>query len=123
MIRAETFAIVPDQQTQEADAFWLRISRSIMLIDLAHDTAISGTITGPVSDQDESELLQELETAAAKVAAIGNEQLVTLDQTQLRVQPAGGHGDGLRFSVPASDSWPRIAGKLRQKAEQPALYR
>lgn len=118
LIRAETFAIMPDQQTRKADAFWLRISRRIMLIDLAHDTAISGTITWPVSDQDESELLQELETAAAKAAATGNEQLVTLDQTQLRVQPAGNHGDGLRFSVQASDSWPRIAGRLRQKARQ-----
>ncbi|HEX9515206.1 MAG TPA: hypothetical protein VF940_03420, partial [Streptosporangiaceae bacterium] len=37
---------------------------------------------------------------------------------QLCVQPPGSRGDGVQFSVPETDSWPRIAGKLRGKAEQ-----
>jgi len=118
VIRTETFAITPDQQTQQADAFWLRISRMIMRIEWTHETPISGTITGSMTDQDAADLLRRLEAAASKAMATGNEQPVTLNQAELCVQPPGSRGDGLRFSVPESDSWPRIAGKLARKAEQ-----
>jgi hypothetical protein len=118
MTRTETFAIMPDQSMREADAFWHHISRSIMLIRLAHDTPISGTITGPMADEDAAHLLRLLEAAASKAAATGDEQPVALSQAQLRVQPPGSRGDGLQFSAPQTDRWPRIAGKLRGKAEQ-----
>lgn len=118
LIRAETFAIMPDQQTREADAFWHRISQSIMLIELAHDTPVSGTITGPIASEDESELLRALEAASAKAVATGNEQPVALNQARLRVQQPGSRGNRIQFSVPQTNTWPRIAGKLRRKAEQ-----
>lgn len=89
-----------------------------MLTELAHDTAISGTITWPVSDENESELCHDLETAAAKAAASGTEQQVALNQAQLRVHPPSSRRGSLHFNAPASDIWPRIAGKLRRKAEQ-----
>ena len=90
----------------------------IMRIEWAHETPISGTTTGPMTDQDAGDLLRDLEAAAPRAMATGNEQPVTLNQAQLRVQAPGSRGDGLRFSVPETDSWPRIAGKLCRKAEQ-----
>jgi hypothetical protein len=118
VIRAEAFAIMPDQQTREADAFWLRISPMIMRIEWAHETPISGTITGPMTDQDAADLVRDLEAAASKATATGREQPVTRNLARLLVQPPGSTSDGLHFSVPSTDTWPRIAGKLRGKAEQ-----
>lgn len=118
VIRCETFAIMPDQQTQEADAFWHRISLMIMQIRLKHDTPICGTITGQMDDQDSAELLRLLEDAAGNAIATGHEQPVSWNQSELRVRPPGSRGDRLEFSAPATDSWPRIASKLRQKAQQ-----
>jgi hypothetical protein len=91
---------------------------TIMRIEWAHETPISWTITGPMTEQEAADLLRELEAVATKAEATGNEQPVTLSQAQRCVQPPGSRGDGLQFSVPETDSWPRIAGKLRGKAEQ-----
>jgi len=58
VIRTETVAIMRDKQTQEADAFWHRISIMIKRIEWRYDTPISGTISGRLGDEESAELLR-----------------------------------------------------------------
>jgi len=54
----------------------------IMRIEWAHETPISGTITGPMTEQDAADLLRELEAAATKAEAREQWQPVTSNRSR-----------------------------------------
>jgi hypothetical protein len=102
VIRTETFAIMPDQQTRDGDVFWRRISQMIMRLRMKHDTPVSGTIAGVIDDQDTVELFRLVEDAARRAAETGRDQPVSSKQAELLVHPPGSSGHRLEFSAPAA---------------------
>jgi len=118
VLRVETFAIMPDKASQDADMFWQRISIGIKRIEWKYDTPIAGTIGQQLSDEESTELLRLLEHASQQVVTTNEMHHFSQLHAELRIQPPGCTDYGLQFGVEQSDSWPRITSKLCQKAEQ-----
>jgi hypothetical protein len=117
-LRVETFAILRDQRAQEVDAFWHRVTRAIMNLEMRHGTPIAGTIGDPLDEEGSAELLRALTEAAEHALHEGHARQVSMHGTDLLVQPPGGTDHCLESSIYESDCWPRITSKLRGKAEQ-----
>jgi hypothetical protein len=120
-LRVETFAVLRDQQTQEATAYWDRFSRQTLWISGEFNVGISGDVGEQLSDDEYTELLRLIRLAAGQVVATGQTQTVEYASARLNILPPG-HKDGYRLTgaVEESQGWPRIESRLAQKAEQAA---
>jgi len=117
-LRVETFAIVQARKAQEAVAYWESMSSHIGVIQLRHDVSVSGSISQKLSKDDTAELMRLIDQAAQETAATGEERTTSWRDAELAVRPTFGAGSHLEFGVETSDSWPRIASKIKQKAQQ-----
>lgn len=117
-VRVETFAIIRDKRSQEGAAYWERLLHRITRIEWKHDTPVAGTISQQLDDVESAELLRLIEQAAEDTAATGKQHAVAYQGADLQVLPSRSTDYQLQGGVEASDSWPRIVSKLRQKAQQ-----
>jgi hypothetical protein len=117
-LRIETFAIIRDKRSQESAAYWERLLHNIKQIEWQHDTPVAGAINQRLDDEASAELLRLVEQAAEDTAVTGEEHAVSWRGAELRVLPTGSTDYQLQAGVEESNSWPRIASRLRQKAEQ-----
>jgi hypothetical protein len=119
-IRAETFAVIPDEHFRKERAYWDRIMARIRSIDWKYDVSVAGDLGDHLGDPEAAELLEKIAAAAQAVADTGQEQRVVSGSAQLRVLPPGTTGHELRGGVQTSHSWPRVERRLLQKAAQAA---
>jgi hypothetical protein len=117
-LRVETFAIIRDKRSQEAAAYWERLLHHIRQIEWKHDTPVAGTISQQLDDVESEELLRLIEQAALETATTDKQHTVSWQGADLQVLPSGSTDYALHGGVEESVSWPRIASKLRQKAQQ-----
>jgi hypothetical protein len=117
-LRIETFAIIRDKRSQEKAAYWERLLFDVKQIEWRHDTPISGVIPKQLDDAASAELLRLVEQAAQQTAATNEEHVVSWQSAELRVLPTGTTDWQLEAGAEESIGWPRVAGKLRQKAKQ-----
>jgi hypothetical protein len=119
VLRVETFAIIRDQRSQESAAYWDRLMHRILQIEWRYGTPVAGAISQQLDDADSAELIRLVEQAALDTVATGKQHVVSWHGADLQVLPSGSSADyQLQGGVEESVSWPRIASKLRQKAEQ-----
>jgi hypothetical protein len=62
--------------------------------------------------------MRMLERAAQDAADTGEQRTISWQRAELAIEPALGTGGRLEVGVETSDSWPRIASKIKQKAKQ-----
>lgn len=117
-IRVETFAVMRDKRSQESAAYWDSLMYQIAQIEWKHGTSVAGVISQQLDDADSTELLRLIDEAAQDTAITGKQRTITWCGADLQVLPSGSTGYELRGGAETSDSWPRIASKLRQKAQQ-----
>lgn len=117
-LRVETFAIIRDKRSQESAAYWERLLHQIKRIEWKYDTPVAGTINQQLDDTESTELLLLIEQAAQNTTTTGEQHAVSWRGADLQVLPSGSTNYQLQTGVEESDSWPRIANKLRQKAQQ-----
>ena len=79
---------------------------------------VAGEISAQLDDEASVELLRLIESAAEQTAATGQEHQVSLRSAELRVLRSWTTECQLQTGIEESQSWPRIASKLRQKAKQ-----
>jgi hypothetical protein len=117
-IRVEAFAIIRAKRSQESAEYWQWLLHRIKLIEWRHDTPVAGTISEQLDDDASAELLRLIEQAAQDTVMTGEEHVISWRSADLQVLPSGTTDSQLQGGVEESDSWPRIASKLRQKAQQ-----
>jgi hypothetical protein len=119
ILRVETFAIIRDKRSQESAAYWDWLMHRILQIEWQYGTPVAGAISQQLDSADSAELIRLVERAALDTVATGKQHVVSWHGADLQVLPSDSSDDyQLQGGVEESVSWPRIASKLRQKAEQ-----
>jgi hypothetical protein len=117
-LQVETFAILRDEGSQEAARYWDWLLEQVQHLMWRHDVGIDGDISQRLDHDGSAELLRLIDAAARSAVAAGNEQALEFGGSSLRVLPPGNGACELRGGVEESKGWPRIEGKLVQKADQ-----
>jgi hypothetical protein len=119
-VRAETFAVLRDQRSQQAAAYWDRFSQQTLWISGEFNVGISGDAGQPLNEDDYQELIRQIRAAAGQAAATGQAQPVEYATARLSILPPGEHDYQLTSGVEESQGWPRVESRLIQKARQAA---
>ena len=119
-LRVETFAVLRDQRSQQAAAYWDRFNYQTLRIGSEYDVGISGDAGHPLSEDDYKELMRQIRVAAGQAAAIGQAQSVEYATARLNILPPGEHNYRLSSAIEMSQGWPRVEARLIQKAQQAA---
>jgi hypothetical protein len=117
-LRVETFAIIRDKRSQESAVYWERLLHHIKRVEWKYDAPVAGIISQQLDNAESAELLLLIEQAAQNTATTGKQHAVSWRGADLQVMPSGSTDYQLQAGVEESDSWSRIANKLRQKAQQ-----
>jgi hypothetical protein len=119
-LRVETFAVILDQSSREARAYWDRMTGAIRGVSAQFGVDVAGDLGGRLGEQDATELLRLIEAAARAVGETRREAPVAFREADLRVLPAGSSPCELRGGVESGRGWPRVEARLLQKAAQSA---
>ncbi|HET7121862.1 MAG TPA: hypothetical protein VFI17_11530 [Solirubrobacterales bacterium] len=118
-ILIETRALLIDNRTREINAFTDELFWRIRLAVSPYGAECSGTVSKVLDDVASAELLGEIETRARLVAVGMHASPVRAHGAELIVSRAGERdGKGLTGPRIEGNGWPRVADRLKQKAEQ-----
>jgi hypothetical protein len=119
-LRVETFAVILDQNSQEGRAYWDRMTGAIARISAQFGVDVSGDLGSRLGVEDAAELLRLIEAAAQLVSESGREVPIEFREAELRMLAPGADSCELRGGIESGRGWPRVEGRLLQKAAQAA---
>jgi hypothetical protein len=115
----EARAVLQDQSTVAINGFTDNAFRAIQDISMTYEVDCSGDLREVLHDTDLADLLDVIEKHARLVKAGGVTPRLVLHGALLQVSPRESRPDrALRGPELTGDLWPRIAGRLDQKARQ-----
>jgi hypothetical protein len=115
----EAQVVLQDQSTVVINNFTDKAFRAIQDIRMTHEVDCSGDLKEVLNDTDLADLLDVIEKHARLVKAGGVTPRLVLHGASLQVSPRESRPDrALRGPKRTGDVWPRIAGRLDQKARQ-----
>ena len=113
----ETRAVLPDSDMRTVNEFTDELFPKISWVTTPHGVQCSGTVSEVLDEHDSAELLDEIKVRARLVAADMVAPPLRIHGAELTVSRAG-EGTGLRGPQIGGNGWPRIAARLKEKAEQ-----
>lgn len=118
-VTVEARVLLRDDVTLAAQRWLDDTSRATLALASRHDVDLDGTLEAPLDDTDTRRLLEELNRAAASVAA-GVRATVTVRVATVAVQVGAARPDGpcQNWKMPTVQLWRRAEGKLRGKVDQ-----
>jgi hypothetical protein len=118
-VTVEARVLLRDDVTLAAQRWLDDTSPATLALASRHDVDLDGTLEAPLDDTDTRRLLEELDRAAASVAA-GVRATVTVRLATVAVSVGAAKPDGprQRWKMPAVQLWRRAEGKLRRKVDQ-----
>ncbi|TVZ06305.1 hypothetical protein EAS64_02415 [Trebonia kvetii] len=119
-LRVETFAVILDQNSRESRAYWDQMTAAIMRISAQFGVDVAGDLGGRLGEEDAAELLALIEEAARLACETGRQVPLAFRGADLRVLLRGGGPSELRGGIESGRGWPRVEGRLLQKAAQAA---
>ena len=115
----EARVLLRDDVTLAAQRWLDDTSRAMLALAARHDVDLHGNLDAPLDDADTRRLLDELDRAAASVAAGARPSVtVRVATVGVNVGAAGPAGPRQRWKMPTVQLWRRAEGKLRGKVEQ-----
>lgn len=118
-VSVEVAAARRDDATLENDRRAHDIFEWVLAMSAEHDVAIAGEIPAPITDGELRALSERIDAAARLIAAGRAPSAINAPAATLLVAKRdAGFDEGLRISMPQTDLWRRLSGRLVAKAEQ-----